>query len=146
MQTKKQWKYCCLDFFKKFGLLMVKIYVLFLFWKKKWQSFDNLYQYFHIIIYYYYYFHHIFLLFSLLYFDILCISIFINNTFSFLTTCDMCNYADDSTLYTYSRDFHQFQKYDGSMTFIWPLKVQYDIYMVLEGTDMQIEKALINDH
>ena len=28
------------DFFIIFGLLMVKIYVSFLFWKKKWQGFD----------------------------------------------------------------------------------------------------------
>ena len=64
-----------------------------------------------LLFFIYYYFHYTFLLFSLLYFDILCISIFINNTFSFLTTCDMCKYVDDSTLYTYSRDFHQFQEY-----------------------------------
>ena len=30
-------------------------------------------------------------------------NIFINDIFSFLTTCEMCNYADDNTLYTYSR-------------------------------------------
>ena len=43
----------------------------------------------------------------------------------------MCNYADDNTLYTYSRDFHQVQqelKKDlekfyrtGSITIIWSL-------------------------
>ena len=38
-------------------------------------------------------------------------NIFINDIFSFLTTCEMCNYADDNTLYTYSRDFHQVQEY-----------------------------------
>ena len=38
-------------------------------------------------------------------------NIFINDIFSFLTTCDMCNYADDNTLYTYSRNFHQVQEY-----------------------------------
>ena len=32
---------------------------------------------------------------------------FINNIFSLLTTCGICNYADDNTLHTYSRDFHQ---------------------------------------
>ena len=31
--------------------------------------------------------------------------------FSFLTTCEMCNYADDNNLYTYGRDFHQVQEY-----------------------------------
>ena len=34
-------------------------------------------------------------------------NIFINDIFSFLTNCDMCDCADDNTLYTYSRDFHQ---------------------------------------
>ena len=38
-------------------------------------------------------------------------NIFINGIFSFLTTCDMCNYADDNTLYTYSKYFHQVQEY-----------------------------------
>ena len=42
--------------------------------------------------------------------DPLLLNIFINDIFSFLTTCDMCNYADDSTLYAYSRDFHHVQK------------------------------------
>ena len=32
-------------------------------------------------------------------------NIFFNDIFSFLATCDMCNYADDNTLYTYRRDF-----------------------------------------
>ena len=36
--------------------------------------------------------------------------IFINDIFSSLTTCEMCNYADDNALYTYGRDFHQVQK------------------------------------
>ena len=36
---------------------------------------------------------------------------FIYDIFSFLTTCEMCNYADDNTLYTYSRDFHQVREY-----------------------------------
>ena len=31
--------------------------------------------------------------------------IFMNYIFNFLTTCDMRNYADDNTLYTYSREF-----------------------------------------
>ena len=30
-------------------------------------------------------------------------NISINDIFGFLTTCEMCNYADDNTLYTYSR-------------------------------------------
>ena len=38
--------------------------------------------------------------------DPLLFNIFINNIFSFLTTCDMCNYVDDNNLCTYSRDFH----------------------------------------
>ena len=38
-------------------------------------------------------------------------NIFINDIFSFLTTCEMCNYADDNTLYTYIRDFRQVQEY-----------------------------------
>ena len=38
-------------------------------------------------------------------------NIFINDIFNFLTTCDMCNYADDNTLYTYNGDFHQVQEY-----------------------------------
>ena len=29
------------------------------------------------------------------------LNVFINDIFSFLTTCDMCSYADDNTLYTY---------------------------------------------
>ena len=42
MQTIKQWKYrWYLDFFIIFGLLIVKIYVSLLFWKKKWQGFDS---------------------------------------------------------------------------------------------------------
>ena len=32
-------------------------------------------------------------------------SIFNNDRFSFLTTCNMYNYADDNTLYACSRDF-----------------------------------------
>ena len=57
-------------------------------------------------------------------------NIFINGIFSFLTTCNMCNYVDDNTLYTYSRDFHQVQEYlkkdfeiliTGSMTITWSL-------------------------
>ena len=38
-------------------------------------------------------------------------NIFINDIFSFLTFCDMCNYSDDNTLYTYGRYFHQVQEY-----------------------------------
>ena len=38
-------------------------------------------------------------------------NIFINDIFSFWTTCEICNYADDNTLYTYSRDFQQVQEY-----------------------------------
>ena len=38
-------------------------------------------------------------------------NIFIKVIFSFLTFCDMCNYSDDNTLYTYSRYFHQVQEY-----------------------------------
>ena len=41
MQTIKQWKYFWdLYFFIIISLLIEKIYVSFLFWKKKWQSFD----------------------------------------------------------------------------------------------------------
>ena len=57
-------------------------------------------------------------------------NIFINDIFSFLTTCEMCNYADDNTLYTYSRDFHQVQEYlkkDFEILENW----FYDNYMVL---------------
>ena len=57
-------------------------------------------------------------------------NIFINDIFSFLTTCEMCNYADDNTLYTYSRDFHQVQEYlkkDFKILENW----FYDNYMVL---------------
>ena len=36
---------------------------------------------------------------------------FINDIFSLLSTCEICNYADDNTIYTCSRDFHQVQKY-----------------------------------
>ena len=57
-------------------------------------------------------------------------NIFINDIFSVLTTCDMCNYADDNTLYTYSRDFHQVQeelKKDFEILENW----FYNYYMVL---------------
>ena len=57
-------------------------------------------------------------------------NIFINEIFSFLTTCEMYNYADDNTLYTYSRDFHQVQEYlkkDFEILENW----FYDNYMVL---------------
>ena len=43
--------------------------------------------------------------------ELLLFSIFINEIFSFLTTCDMCNYADYNTLYVCSRDFHQVEEY-----------------------------------
>ena len=57
-------------------------------------------------------------------------NIFINDIFSFLATCEMCNYVDDNTLYTYSRDFHQVQEYLKNFFEIlgnW----FYDNYMVL---------------
>ena len=38
-------------------------------------------------------------------------NIFINDIFIFLIVCNMCYYADDNTLFAYSRDFHQFQEY-----------------------------------
>ena len=38
-------------------------------------------------------------------------NIFINHVLSFLTTCEMCNYPDDNTLYTYRRNLHQVQEY-----------------------------------
>ena len=37
-------------------------------------------------------------------------NIFINGIFSFLATCEMRNCADNSALYTYSRDFQQVQE------------------------------------
>ena len=43
--------------------------------------------------------------------DPLLFNIFINNIFSFLTTCEMCNYADGNTLYIYRRNFHQVKEY-----------------------------------
>ena len=55
-------------------------------------------------------------------------NIFINHVLSFLTTCEMCNYPDDNTLYTYPRNLHQVQEYwkniskyqtTDSMTMIW---------------------------
>ena len=57
-------------------------------------------------------------------------NIFINAIFTFLTTCDMCNYADDNTLYTYSRDFHQVQDY---LKFFFEILKNwfYDNYRVL---------------
>ena len=57
-------------------------------------------------------------------------NIFVNDCFSYLTTCDMCNYADNNTLYTYSRDFHQVQEYlkkEFEILENW----FYDNYMVL---------------
>ena len=42
-QTIKQWKYCWfLEFFIIFGLLIVKIYISFLFWKKNMTGFWHL--------------------------------------------------------------------------------------------------------
>ena len=38
-------------------------------------------------------------------------NIFINHVLSFLTTCEMCNYPDDNTLYTYRRNLLQVQEY-----------------------------------
>ena len=57
-------------------------------------------------------------------------NIFIDDIFSFLTTFEMCNYADDNTLHTYNRDFHQIQEYLKKVFEIlenW----FYDNYMVL---------------
>ena len=57
---------------------------------------------------------------------------FINDVFSFLTTCEMCNYADDNTVYTYRINFHQVQEY-------WKKYFEilenwfYDNYMVLNS-------------
>ena len=57
---------------------------------------------------------------------------FINDVSSFLTTCEMCNYADDNTVYTYRRNFHQVQEY-------WKKYFEilenwfYDNYMVLNS-------------
>ena len=61
--------------------------------------------------------------------------IFMNYIFNFLTTCDMRNYADDNTLYTYSRDFHQVQEYlekDFEILLNW----FYANYMVLNPRKM----------
>ena len=33
-------------------------------------------------------------------------NVFMNDIFIFLITCDMCTYADDGTLYAYSKDCH----------------------------------------
>ena len=57
-------------------------------------------------------------------------NIFINDIFGFLITYDICKYADDDTLYAYSRDFHQVQKSfkkDFEILENW----LYDNYMVL---------------
>ena len=57
-------------------------------------------------------------------------NIFINDIFSFLTTCDVCNYADENTLYTYNRDFYQVREYlkkDFGILENW----LYDNYMVI---------------
>ena len=57
-------------------------------------------------------------------------NIFVNDIFSFLTTCDTSNYGDDNTLYTHSRDFHKVQEYlkkDFGILENW----FYDNYMVL---------------
>ena len=59
-------------------------------------------------------------------------NIFINDIFSFLTTFEICTYADDNTQYTYSRDFRQFQEYmkkDFKILENW----FYDNYMVLNS-------------
>ena len=56
-------------------------------------------------------------------------NIFINDIFSFLTTCDTCNYADDNT-HSYIQDFHHVQKYlekDFEILENW----FYENYMVL---------------
>ena len=70
--------------------------------------------------------------------------IFIDDIFSFLTTCDKCNYAADNTLYTYSRDFRQVQEYlkkDFEILENW----FYDSYMVLNPRKcelMALEKPM----
>ena len=43
MQIKQQKYTWYLDFFVVFGLLIVKIYASFLFWKEKWEGFDSKY-------------------------------------------------------------------------------------------------------
>ena len=70
-------------------------------------------------------------------------NIFISDFFSFLTTCEMCNYVVDNTLYTYSRDFHQVQEYlkkDFEILENW----FYDNYMVLNPRkcELALEKPL----
>ena len=39
--------------------------------------------------------------------DQILFNVFMNDIFNFWTTCAMCNYTDDNTLYAYNRDFHQ---------------------------------------
>ena len=50
----------------------------------------------------------------------LLINIFINEIFGSSTTCDMCNYANDNTLYVHSRYFHQVHEY---------LKKDFEIFL-----------------
>ena len=74
-------------------------------------------------------------------------NIFINDIFSFLTTCDTCNYTDDNTLYTYSRYFHQAQEYL-KKDFEILENCLYDNYMVLNPRKcefMGFEKANENE-
>ena len=61
---------------------------------------------------------------------------FINDVFTFLNTCEMCNYADDNTVYTYRRYFHQVQEYCKKYFEIlenW----FYDNYMVLNSCNCE---------
>lgn len=58
------------------------------------------------------------------------VNIFINDIFSFLTICDMCNCADDNNPCAYSKEFHQAQgqmKKDFGILENW----FYDGYMVI---------------
>ena len=67
-------------------------------------------------------------IFDLLHFN----NIFINDIFSFLTTCRVCNHAADNTLYSYCRDFCLVQEYlnkDFEIVENW----FYDNYMVLNS-------------
>ena len=38
-------------------------------------------------------------------------NVFISDIFIFLATCNICNYADNNTLYADSKNLHQIQKY-----------------------------------
>ena len=41
-------------------------------------------------------------------FSPLSFNVFINDSFIFLGTCDICNYADSNTLYTHSKNLQEF--------------------------------------